>query len=170
MTAPRDDVPVRYIHPGQWYAGRGRRWLYTVLGSCVAMVFWHGGRRVGGLCHYVLPGPSPQGSGNGHYAEDALLLLTAALRDHGCEPAECRVGVYGGGRLIPGGSPPHYPQPGERNIADAWHLVREYGLTVAEQDLGDACYRRIRVHLQDGRVWVERYRWTGSFSSEGLSR
>ena len=41
--------------PGQWHVGRHVAQMRTLLGSCVAVVLWHPARRLGGMCHYLLP-------------------------------------------------------------------------------------------------------------------
>lgn len=166
MTTGWGHLRARYLHPGEWYVGRGPQWLHTVLGSCVAMVLWHADRCVGGLCHYVLPGVSPQGRGNGNYAEDALSLLTRALRQQGCDVSDCRVGLYGGGQpAMTAGKTECQDEPGARNAQEAWRLVGCYGLIAPHQDLGGHFYRRVTMNLQSGAVRVDRYRWTGGFRS-----
>lgn len=44
-----------FLQPGEWYFGEGNTRVRTTLGSCVAIVLWHPVRRIGGMCHYMLP-------------------------------------------------------------------------------------------------------------------
>lgn len=41
---------------GQLYFGTQAGTVRTLLGSCVALVLWHPQRRIGAMCHYLLPG------------------------------------------------------------------------------------------------------------------
>jgi chemotaxis protein CheD len=43
------------IMPGQWHFGPEQITVKTLLGSCVALTLWHPQRRIGGMCHYLLP-------------------------------------------------------------------------------------------------------------------
>jgi len=53
------------LMPGELHFGGEVQSLKTLLGSCVALTLWHPKRRIGGMCHFLLPsrqrpGVSPQ--------------------------------------------------------------------------------------------------------------
>lgn len=149
---------LRFIQPGQCYVGRGRRSLKTVLGSCVTVTFWHPQRRIGAMCHYMLPGMDSIEPDNARYAEGALRILVNRLRGFHCEPRECRVELHGGGhwQVMPDKD---LVSVGERNIEEAWRLCEAYGLRVSEHDLGGHYYRSVQMNLHDGAVRAERQAW-----------
>ena len=43
------------LMPGELFFGERVSDLHTLLGSCVAVTWWHAKRRIGGMCHYLLP-------------------------------------------------------------------------------------------------------------------
>lgn len=166
MEASQATVTVRYLHPGQWYVGSGDQRVYTVLGSCVAVVLWHEHRQVGAMCHYMLPGTSTRGFRDGRYAEDALVLVAGALRRHGCDPVDCRVELYGGGYHDPAHRGGPLSNPGARNVEQAWRLTERHGLAVAAYHLGGHLYRRVGLNLKDGQTHVLCHPWTDAAAGQ----
>lgn len=155
----RAPISTRFVHPGQWYVGRGQRGLKTVLGSCVTVTFWHPGQRVGAMCHYMLPGAPRDRADDARYAEGALQILVQRLRGVGCEPGECRVELHGGGAWNTGQTIRYEEAVGARNVEEAWRLCRRYGLQVSAHDLGGHYYRTVHMNLADGTVRSARQRW-----------
>ncbi|MGI9213007.1 MAG: chemotaxis protein CheD, partial [Methylococcaceae bacterium] len=54
MDNPRDIIEI-FLQPGEYYFSDRDTRIRTVLGSCVAITFWHPGILVGGMCHFMLP-------------------------------------------------------------------------------------------------------------------
>ncbi|MBL8511280.1 MAG: chemotaxis protein CheD, partial [Betaproteobacteria bacterium] len=44
-----------FLQPGEFYFGDADTRIRTLLGSCVSITMWHPTRRIGGMCHYMLP-------------------------------------------------------------------------------------------------------------------
>ena len=56
----RSQIPARpgehlTLMPGQLHFGGHAATLRTLLGSCLAVTLWHPERRLGGMCHFLLP-------------------------------------------------------------------------------------------------------------------
>ena len=47
-----------FLNPGEYAFGTELDRIRTILGSCVAVTFWHPGLRLGAMCHYLLPARS----------------------------------------------------------------------------------------------------------------
>lgn len=153
---------VHYVLQGQCYVGRGNRLLRTVLGSCVSVTFWHSQRAVGAMCHYMLPGSSKHSPRDARFAGGALLVLTSALREHGCDPRDCQVEVYGGGCSRRPDAAPGPFEVGLRNIEQAWELLARYGIEPNAKDVGGPYYRCLEMDLAQGAIQVQRRAWSGS--------
>ena len=54
MKKPANAAEV-VLAPGQVSFATCPTRLRTLLGSCVAFTFWHPQRRIGGMCHFMLP-------------------------------------------------------------------------------------------------------------------
>ena len=58
---------------GQLYFGTQAGTVRTLLGSCVALVLWHPQRRIGAMCHYLLPGRQRRdGSPDARFGDEAI--------------------------------------------------------------------------------------------------
>ncbi|WDE06429.1 chemotaxis protein CheD [Thalassomonas viridans] len=106
--------------PGDFYFGARQEYQYiqTLLGSCVALTFWHPADKNGGMCHFVIPKdvnrepqePGFSGSLNGRYGDQAIKLFQQHIAACGGDIQEYRLGIYGGMQAV--------------NIADAGTMGR----------------------------------------------
>jgi chemotaxis protein CheD len=158
MEAP--ELQDMVLAPGDWWLGIGRHGLRTLLGSCVAVVLWHPRRRIGGMCHVVLPARvirSPGGL-SGRYADEALELLAEAVARHGTRPGEYRTGLYGGAQMLAGLSQPRpdgrCSDVACRNLETVRQLLDEWGFPRGEEDTGGTRYRTLRLDLASGELLV----------------
>ncbi len=157
--AERSEVPVVtdvLLAPGEFYFGRGSTRLHTLLGSCVAITLWHPVKRVGGMCHYLLP----TRGGNrhlspGHYGDDAIQLFAREISRRGTLPHEYDVKVFGGGNMFESG-PVNTVNVSVSNIEYGLTLLNEYGFRISASDVGGNCHRKIRLDLWSGDVWIQR--------------
>jgi hypothetical protein len=76
--------------PGQMSFTTAPAQLRTLLGSCVSVTLWHPGKRIGGMCHYLLPTAQPQAGEplDGRYGDEAMEAMVARLLRTGTEPSE----------------------------------------------------------------------------------
>lgn len=146
------------IAPGEFYFGGGEARIFTLLGSCVAITLWHPIRRIGGMCHYLLPtrGPSQRLS-PGHYADEAIELFQRAIEQAGTKPQEYEAKLFGGGNMFEAlGTAVRTANVSTSNIAVGKRLLREQGFRIGATDLGGSCHRKIYLDLWSGDVWVQR--------------
>lgn len=154
MSAPaRIDV---VLDPGDTCFGGREMRMRTVLGSCVSIVCWHPGRRLGAMCHFMLPGPGRQRDGalDGRYAEDAFALMLLAIAEHGAPAGEYQVKLFGGGDMFPDPGRSNGVQVGRRNIEVARSLVRRHGMAIVSEHLGGVGHRSVIFDVGSGEVWV----------------
>lgn len=161
MKTPPNVIEI-FLQPGEWYFGDCDTRIRTVLGSCVSLALWHPRRRIGGMCHYMLPsrglGLVPAGELDGRYADEAMALLVREMRAAGTEPAEYQLKMFGAGNMFPGlmclQSQAHVPT---RNMAAARALAARYGLKVAAEHMGGAGHRHVMLDVWSGDVWVRHH-------------
>lgn len=157
LAAPA--VPVHRVVPGDWWVGCGERSLrvQTLLGSCVSLVLWHPGQRVGGLCHYLLPQRVfEQGPLSGRYGDEAVELMVQALREHTQAPLSTfQAYLYGGADAFRLG-PQATLAIGHRNVELGESLVARLGLVLADRDTLDSVPRVVELDTATGRVSCRR--------------
>lgn len=142
-----------FLQPGEWYFGDEYSRIRTTLGSCIAFTFWHPSRRVGAMCHYMLPSrDKPGGKLDGRYGDEVLQLLDAEARRLGTRLHEYDTKLFGGGNMAAtAASETGVPA---RNIAAAWALVEQYQLRVKAEHLGGSGYRQLIFDIASGDVWM----------------
>jgi len=143
---------------GQWTVAEAPSRLRTLLGSCVGVVVYDRGGRVGGLAHIVLPNSRGATDHPGKYADTAIPALIAEVeRRLGGGPA-CKLvaKLAGGASMFPGGP----PSPNVTlNIGRLNHEAVEAILTarripILARDLGGGGGRNLTFDLATGIVSI----------------
>ena len=160
MKTPSDVLEI-FLQPGEFYFGEYRTRIRTLLGSCVAMTLWHPGRKIGGMCHYMLP-RRPRRKGweaeplDGRYAEDAMKMFLGELLRSGTRASEYQVKLFGGGRMFrSAGALAARPTIAEANIAYGRDAIERCGFKLAAEDLGGHGHRNVILDVWSGDVWVK---------------
>jgi len=149
-----------FLQPGELWFGDEHTRIRTILGSCVAVTLWHPQRRIGGMCHYMLPDRvrGAENSMDGRYGDEALELLAREIRAVHGKPYEFEAKLFGGGHMFQrrfctgkncGGQVP------DRNIAAGRELVQRHGFKVKAEQLGGYGHRQVIFDIWSGHVWVK---------------
>jgi len=146
-----------FLQPGEfWFGDRDTR-VRTLLGSCVAITMWHPRRRIGGMCHYLLPGRRRWGRSevlDGRYADNALLLFLRELARTCTRPSDYEVKMFGGGNQFGARSGPASMNVPDRNIEAGRELLAHHGFTLKAEHLGGNGHRNVVFDIWTGNVWV----------------
>jgi chemotaxis protein CheD len=146
------------LAPGEFYFGGAYTRIHTLLGSCVAITMWQPQKRIGGMCHYLLPSRGGnQRLAQGFYADEAVNMFLGEVRNAKTKPSEYEVKVFGGGNMFEDyGNASHRISVPQNNITAGCQLLKQHGFTVKAKDLGGPFYRKIFLELWNGDVWVQR--------------
>lgn len=150
-----DSVMEIYLHPGEWYFGDEDTRIKTLLGSCVSFTLWHPERRIGGMCHYMLPSRgsrAPGGELDGKYGDEALELLEEQIEKEGTHAREYMARVFGGGSMLDIGG----INVSERNVEQARQLIKRHGFRMEGECLGGVGHRNVVFDVWSGEVWLRR--------------
>lgn len=164
-----DQEKKEYLMPGDLVFGCRSGSLHTLLGSCVAITLWHPTKKMGAMCHYMLPsrpkGPSDKLSGR--YGDEAIKIFVAEIERHGYKPQEFEVNVFGAGTMIKQinhacksvESPSIVCSHQCRNVAcknreAALQLLEKYGFHIRYVDVGGTHFRQLALNTVNGRVSV----------------
>ena len=151
---PGEDI---FLMPGQLHFGAAAGSVKTLLGSCVALTLWHPQRRLGGMCHYLLPSRTRSAADrlDGRYGDEAMEVLLEHIRKCGTDPADYHAHLYGGADTLPEGSNLRF-NVGERNIEAGWNFVDRCGFQLQGVDVGEDVPRSVRLVLATGEVEMRR--------------
>lgn len=162
-----------FLQPGDFYFGDRDTRIRTLLGSCVSIVCWHPRKRIGGMCHYMLPSRNHRGNGelDGKYADEAMEMFLREIRAAKTKPAEYQVKLFGAGNMFPLAADRgcRSCMPGTaylkadglcskvhcRNQQVAYHLMQLHGFTVHAEHLGGAGHRQLMFDIWSGDAWLK---------------
>lgn len=176
MNAPAQPVEI-FLQQGEVYLGGADTRIRTLLGSCVAVTVWHPQRHIGGMCHYMLPSRRARGALlhyrvedvpipfatrrarpqelDGKYADEALELMCAQMRDCGARPREFQVKLFGGGNMFPHAAPAREQHVGLKNVEAGRELLARHGLQPSAEHLGGIGHRNLIFEVWSGHVWMK---------------
>ena len=174
ITAVNDAV-IRtiYLEPGTVCFDDAPLRIWTLLGSCVAITLWHPVRRLGGMCHFVLPERPTNGAsvpGPGRYGTEAFQTLLTAASRHGTLPREYHAGVFGGGDMFATIPVAGIPRIGQRNIDWARELLIRHRFRIMREDAGGPYYRKVSLDLSTGVLALTRRPAHGSTVPQNVSK
>ena len=145
------------VKVADYAVGRDEQTLITIgLGSCVAILLYDAGARVGGLAHTLLPDESMarDRSNPAKFPSSAVALLLAEMTRLGADVRRVRAKLVGGasmfGNLIPTGT----INIGDRNVTAARRALAACNVPVVAEDVGSDHGRSVHFFLDDGRVEV----------------
>jgi chemotaxis protein CheD len=143
------------LNPGEVYFGHGDVCIDTLLGSCVAISMWHPGRKIGGLCHFMLPTRIRKVDGaelDGRYGDEAFEILRRYATKYGTRLLDYEVRLYGGSYNDAWSGPPR--QVGEDNCEYARALLARHSVKPLSQELGGPGYWLLSFDLATGKMKV----------------
>lgn len=171
MLSPAFTLDI-FLHPGDYYFADKNTRIRTVLGSCVAMTFWHPQLQVGGMCHYMLPqrGSERRPVADGFYADTAVALLLDEIAAVGAPYREYQVKLFGGGSMFPEANKNKTHQLGMQNVQAARRLAQRHGFTYVAEHSGDVGHRHVIFDVWSGEVWVKHSNVLPLFENESIDR
>lgn len=143
-----------FLKPGEVYVAYQSTLISSVLGSCVAVTMYSPLRRIGAICHAMLPDSGGR-SDDLRYVDNALQYIHAKMRQAGA--SDLVVKLFGGAQVLDLDSyTPDRRTVGEQNVIRAEVALEELGLVLAARDTGGAQGRKLYFCTRQGDVFVHR--------------
>ncbi len=145
------------LKPGEFYFGSSGERIKTLLGSCVAITFWNAHKRVGGMCHYLLPDNPSRANRipDGRYADQSMELFLADLKRTATRPENYEVKIFGGGNMFPGVTRKNSNDVGRRNVKAARQLLSKNHFKIHSEHVGQVGHRTVILDLKSGYTWLK---------------
>jgi chemotaxis protein CheD len=150
------------ILPGEYYVTRNDEGISTTLGSCISACIRDRNLGIGGMNHFMLPAilsAEPDEwkatglSSATRYGNYAMEHLINGIMRNGGRRENLEVKIFGGGRIME-----KMTDIGLRNISFVRSYLKDEGLQVTSEDVGDVFPRMIVYFPLSGRVKVKRLR------------
>lgn len=148
---------IAKLLPGDFYVTTQDEVLDTVLGSCVSACIRNPRTKVGGMNHFMLPRPSGHGNDTWdsvagratRYGSASMEQLINRILGAGGSRVDLEVKIFGGGRVLA-----TLTDVGNHNVAFVREFLKQEGLRVASEDVGETCPRHVQYFPLTGRVRV----------------
>jgi len=146
---------VLKVKMGDIGVGKSPDSVETLLGSCVAIILYDRGKKVGGLAHVMLPKARDSDDKNpGKYADTAVPELVDRLVKLGARKDKLVAKLAGGAAMFKTNA--NTIDVGKKNIEASKEEMKKIGLRVASEDIGGETGRTIVLSLKDGSVMVRK--------------
>lgn len=156
-----EDIFEIFLQPGELYWGDAETRIRTILGSCVAVTVWHAKKRVGGMCHIMLPKRGQQKKAlsasekSAKYADEAFDLMLEEMATLKIKAKDCQVKVFGGSNMFPHLNLEQKSQIGDRNLEAVMRLLAGHGFNIHANHYGGEDSRYIIFDIWSGDAWVK---------------
>lgn len=150
---------IAKLLPGDFYVTREDEVLDTVLGSCVSACIRNPKTGIGGMNHFMLPHPrgnekadswgSVAGSATRYGSASMEQLINKVLGSGGTR-ADLEVKIFGGARVLAVAT-----DVGEHNVHFVRAFLKNEGLKVISEDVGNTTPRHIQYFPLSGKVRVK---------------
>lgn len=157
---PTDDFIS--VHIGEiCVTGKPATLVVHGLGSCIALVLFDEGMRLGGLAHILLPGPRPAGDAMfnmpAKYGDEALNRMIEAFMENGGKKQRLRAALIGGARIFSAEQEVDN-EVGPRNVRAMRSLVKSKEIPILAEELGGRIGRSVYFTLPTRRLEVKTLR------------
>ncbi|MBN1924810.1 MAG: chemotaxis protein CheD [Prolixibacteraceae bacterium] len=144
---------VKYLKQGELAIVSGEMKVFTILGSCVAVVLWDEGTKIGGANHFLLPLWNKRGAPDVRYGDIAIPELHDKVIMAGAVKRRLVAKIYGGGNML--NLNQSVFNVGQRNIDMAKQKLSELNVPIIEEITGGMFGRKILFNVFDGSVKVD---------------
>ena len=125
--------------------------LFTLLGSCVAIIIYNRRQKLGGLAHAVLPASRGEGHAPGKFVDTAIEELVAKVRN-GDQRSAVTAKLAGGADMFSSGSDTTI---GAQNVDAAELHLEKMGIRIAGRHIGGQRGRRLTFEVATGKVFIQ---------------
>ena len=159
----KSGLPILVLKPGELALRTTPTIISTALGSCLAIIMFAPGRRIGAISHPLLPYPSSNTPlpvspvEQRKYVIHVIPSMLKKLGQLGINSEELEVKVFGGGEILQGYSDSERLQPvGRLNVRVALDVIERQSLFLRVFDVGGSQGRKIFFYTHTGEVFMKR--------------
>ncbi|MDR3093729.1 MAG: chemotaxis protein CheD [Bacteroidales bacterium] len=145
-----ESLPKHLLYPADVFVQDKPYIVSTVLGSCVAVCLYSPEKQVGTVNHYILPLWNGSDIETMKYGNLSIIRIVEGMLSFGCDYGNIEAKVYGGAEVLTGSSVRFHI--GQRNIAIANEMLKEFRIPITFSDVGGNMGRKITFNTKTGEV------------------
>lgn len=165
MRQTGSHLPHHYLKPGEMFIAQQPTVVTTLLGSCVAVTMFHPGRRIGAICHGLLPSCRECNASrcdrncffSFKYMDCSIRRMFEQFTAYGVKPGELEIKVFGGADMFGDpGSNGRRMTIGRQNVTITKKIMKNAMLQILAEDVGGERGRKIFFCTHTGEVLLKR--------------
>ncbi len=163
MNSTKKELPVAHLKAGEMHYSDKPMLVVTVLGSCLAVVFYNRRLGIGSICHGMLPSCGKRKECSGDCTEkftfvDCSIRQMLKFYDRlNVRRSEIEVKCFGGADMFSRPiEKPGFLSVGRQNSTIAEDIIRNEGLSMTTCDVGGYAGRKIFFYTHTGEVLLKR--------------
>ena len=156
-------LPIVYLKPAEMRFTDHPTLVVTVLGSCLSVTMYNRRKKLGGICHGLLPRCPDQtncvkGCGKAFKYVDCSIRHMAKLFDQrNVKRSEIEVKCFGAADMFSGKNEScGIESVGKQNVKTAEEFILSEGLSILRMDVGGLQGRKILFYTDTGEVLLKR--------------
>ena len=165
MRRPGKHLPHHYLKPGGVFIAQEPTVVTTLLGSCVAVTMFHPRRRIGAICHGLLPSCREGDAGqcdrncvfSFKFMDCSIRRMLEKFKAVGITPREMEIKLFGGADMF--GVPETDDRRmtiGRQNVTITRQILDDERLPVLVEDVGGERGRKIFFYTHTGEILLKR--------------
>lgn len=144
---------VKKIRMAEYGVAEAPQQLVTIgLGSCVGITLYDPSNKIGGMIHIMLP-ENKKGLKPAKYADSGLPLLVEKMTENGARKSKLRAKIAGGAAMF-SVSENSSLNVGERNVKKVKEVLKDIGIKIKGEDVGENFGRTMKFFTENGEVLV----------------
>jgi len=156
MYDARFKVDVYFIGQGEFFVSNQSEIISTTLGSCISACIFDPHAKVGGMNHYMLPGPTMEVEdlvfGKAKYGINSMEMLINETLKAGAQRSRLKAKMFGGANMFGFSKESDRVTVGEQNIEFCKEYLAQEGIPIINRDVGLDHARRVYFDTTTGHV------------------
>ncbi len=140
-----------FLNPGELIFATTPHRVKTILGSCVAVAIFDRVKKLGGICHYLLPESEKNDSVK--YGNVAIHLLLNKFYKIKSQKKDLVANVVGGSLILENQNEIFFI--GDRNVDLAFKILREKNINICFEETGGDKGRTVTFNTYTGDIHVK---------------
>lgn len=156
-------LSVVYLKPGEMHFTDQPTQVVTVLGSCLSVTMFNRRKKLGGICHGLLPRcPNRTTCAQGckeffKYVDCSIHHMVKLFDQRGVKRSEIEVKCFGAADMFFWKiETPSTVSIGRQNVQTAEDVILSEGLSILKMDVGGLQGRKILFYTDTGEVFLKR--------------
>jgi chemotaxis protein CheD len=161
MPFLEQDIPIIYLKPGEIHFSHEPSKIITILGSCVSIIMYNKYKRIGAICHAVMPSLEMAMTNKRsvkdafQYVDSSVEWMLSRFEEFGIKRGDIEVKIFGGAEIFFDNKKSSNIAVGRKNVEAAVRIIKHKELKLRAWNVGGNKGRKLIFHTDTGEVFTK---------------